>query len=136
MKPRLKLSTSGTLTLVTPGITGLSPHATRRLIWRHHGSLAAFAKRFGIRYDIVCAATTLHNVSRGPKVAAVQTLLGLPIRLSKREQKRHTSKALIDAAMAPFARLPVEARAPEAPAAQSARANAGTAGNPAFGARA
>lgn len=84
MKPRLKLSNAGTLSLVAPGLTGLSPHATRRLIWRHHGSLAAFATRFGIRYDSVCAATAFNTAATGSKIDDVRALLGLPARPSKR----------------------------------------------------
>lgn len=122
MKPRLKLSNAGTLSLVAPGITGLNPHAMRQLIWRHYGSLAAFAKRFSIRYDIVCAATAFNTAATGGKIDDVRALLGLPARPSKRALKRQ--------ARVHFARRPTKASAPEAPEAQSASAKAGTAGTP------
>lgn len=145
MKPRLKLLNDGSLTLVAPGLTGNSPLATRRLIWRHYGSLAAFARRFNLRYDIVCAATAARTVNTGSKVAHVKAMLGLPARQSRREERRQNSKAQIAAALAPYARLqcepiaaartpyarpPAKSSAPEAPEAQSASAKAGRAGTP------
>ena len=89
MKPRLKLSTAGTLTLLAEGVTGLSQHETRRLIWKHHGTLAAFSKRFGLRYDLVCISTgSVKTITTTGKIAEVRGLLGLPTRQTKRPRKR------------------------------------------------
>lgn len=131
MKPRLKLSANGTLTLLTEGVTGLSRHQTRQLIWKHHGSILTFAKRFSLPYDLVCIATGCANAtSTGQRITTVRGLLGLPTQPRKRTSSRQlrASKTPPGEACADYVGRPTKASAPEAPEAQSASAKTGTAG--------
>lgn len=79
MKPRLKLSTSGKISLLTPGKVEWKEYAARRFIRSHYGSLQAFAIRFALPYAAVCNAVDNPRFERtaGP-VATVRQLLGLP----------------------------------------------------------
>lgn len=80
MKPRLKLTASGKLVLISEGESGFTEDQVRGQIFRHHGTLTAFAKRFDLPYTVVCDATGHPNAKlRAGRVAEVRRLLGLPV---------------------------------------------------------
>lgn len=84
MKPRLKLSLAGKLTLIAEGESGLSEEEVRESIYQRFETLTAFAKHFDRPYESVCAASSHPSAAnRGGKTAEVRRILGLPVRTKR-----------------------------------------------------
>lgn len=115
MKPRLKISTSGKLTLLAQGVSGLTQQETKKLIRQRFGSLSHFASRFGLRYDALCYATSGNYAAKSAGyVAEVRCILGLPSQPTKAGlalAAAHAKRRLDSTLYAP-ALQPLSARAP------------------------
>jgi len=79
MTPRLKLSTTGRLTLLRPATCPLSRDQALALVLAHYGSRLAFACRWQLNYGDVSQALRPNENGhlRGGAVARVRQLLGL-----------------------------------------------------------
>lgn len=92
MKPHLKLSINGRISVLRPAITGMPESEMKRRIGQHYGSMSAFAVRFGFRYSDVVTALCMDNnertstggiLSAAGGVSEVRQVLGLFSRPSK-----------------------------------------------------
>lgn len=98
-KPRLKLHTTGRVTVVANGELGWSSANARSFIKQHYGSVTRFATRFGLSYAAACVATEpgrdwLASRQAGD-VAQVRALLGLPsspTEISRRLANAHAER--------------------------------------------
>lgn len=81
MKPRLKLTSSGTLIVLIPGQNPWSEVSARKYVLEQYGSLQAFATRFKFPYSSVCIALRSSGaIERAGSVSTVRQVLGLPSR--------------------------------------------------------
>jgi hypothetical protein len=78
MKPRLKLSTKGRLTLISPGVSGMDEAETKLFIKKHFLSMANFAKKFRLNYNAFYPAMQPYGVHCAGKTAQYRQLCGLP----------------------------------------------------------
>ncbi|HRL97846.1 MAG TPA: hypothetical protein PLE22_00190 [Acidovorax sp.] len=91
MKPRLKLSATGELFVISPGSVLWSEKSAKLFLTQHYGSVKAFSDRFGCSYSAaIVALASPWARQRAGKVAKVRQILGLP--------STPTQKALISAA--------------------------------------
>lgn len=78
MKPRLKLSITGRLTLLREGLSGLNEDQTKRSLQKSHGSLLAFSRKHGVNYAGLCSSFNVQSERFAGNVATARQLLGLP----------------------------------------------------------
>ena len=84
MKPHLKLSTTGALMVVTPGLLPWSEESAKLFLIQHYGSVKAFSARFGCSYRAAVVALASPSAwKRAGKIAQVRQILGLPCRPTK-----------------------------------------------------
>lgn len=89
MKPRFKIGSCGTYTLVRAGLSGLSEGQIRSLMIRASGSVASYCRRHGLNYEVTRSALLSRRVCRFDSVAATRVLLGLPVNLRNNAQSCH-----------------------------------------------
>lgn len=78
MKPRLKLTIDGHISVVIPGTNPWDENSARLFLIEHYGSVKAFTRRFGLSYSAACVALATPWASeRAGKVAKVRQALGL-----------------------------------------------------------
>lgn len=81
IKPRLKLSATGKLSVVAPGELGWNARQARSYIQRHYGSVGKFAARFALSYAAACLATRPGRDSSVSRIAGdvshIRSMLGL-----------------------------------------------------------
>lgn len=103
-KPRLKLSSTGKLSVIAPGELGWNARQARTYIQSHYGSVGRFAARFALSYAAACLATRPGrdgSVSRiAGDVSKIRSMLGLrteptplAIRLAQVHPKRRSGDA-------------------------------------------
>lgn len=80
MKPRLKLHSTGRVTVLVQGHLGWTERQARAAICAHYGNLRTFSERLGISYAAAAKATTpwSNNTHRAGQIAFARTVLGLP----------------------------------------------------------
>lgn len=82
MKPRLKLHTTGEVSVLIPGRLGWDSREARAFIKKHYGGVHRFAAAFRLNYSAACLATQPRsehlNIRRGGAAAYVRQILGLP----------------------------------------------------------
>lgn len=86
MKPHLKLSTHGRITVLRPAIKGWLESEAKRRLQDQYGSMAAFAERFGFKYSDVLTALCVdgdHYATAAGGIASVRQALGLKSTPSK-----------------------------------------------------
>jgi hypothetical protein len=79
MKPRYKLNTNGTVTLIRAGLSGLTGPQTRLFMVRCSGSVQAHCVRFGLPIEGVRRALHGGDTYRFDTAGAMRVMLGLPM---------------------------------------------------------
>jgi hypothetical protein len=79
MKPRFKLNTDGSVTLLRAGLSGLSTHQIRQYMVACSGSVKQHCERFGLNTEGVRRALSETSTFRFDSAGAMRVALGLPM---------------------------------------------------------
>lgn len=108
MKPHLKLSTQGHLTVVRASEMGWKCEIAKAAVLKHYGSMAAFARLYRLEYrHVQDALESDWAAERAGGIAHVRQLLGLksnPSATSTRQVAAQQARRSIDKSARPWRR--------------------------------